>query len=233
MEENSVKIPYKEDGVYNGYMVVLHRSKEADYIEEILDSRCCETWKEAGERIRELNELKKEGTNGWSLTDHVYCMKATDILDKDVIDYLMEKHAASIGWVRADTVLNTKRRDNMDINTKYNEGKAAFTKVWEEFLDTQDVTNYRAALEQWRSTAGYKLAKECGCCVDTDKLTTEDREQYKKFKEARIIFSDSDARGELDVKRTLVKYLMVPNGDIYIPDSWHSNMKEILDFDVN
>lgn len=121
----------------------------------------------------------------------------------------------------------------MDINTKYNEGKAAFTKVWEEFLDTQDVTNYRAVLEQWRSTAGYKLAKECGCCVDDDKLTPEDRAQYKEFKKAKIIFRDSDALGELNVKKRLVKYIIVPDGEINIPDSWHLNMKEILDLDVN
>ena len=121
----------------------------------------------------------------------------------------------------------------MDINTRYNEGKAAFTKIWEEFLDTQDVTNYRAVLEQWKTTDSYKLAKDCGCCVDEDKITAEDREQYKRFKEAKKTFVNSDAFREFHFKRQLVKYLLVSDGGITIPDFWCPNMYEIFDFDVN
>lgn len=98
-------IPYKEDGIYNGFIVTLHRSKKADWYEEILDSRYYDTWAEAGNRVKELNRLKKEGTHGWSLADHTCIDSAKDIINKELIDELMEKYATSIGWVRVDTVI--------------------------------------------------------------------------------------------------------------------------------
>ena len=125
------------------------------------------------------------------------------------------------------------RRATMDINTKYNEGKAAFTKVWEEFLDTQDVINYRAALSEWKATDACKKVYDCGYCVDEDKLTTEEKYQLNKYNDAKKALRESEAYFEFKFKRQLVKYLLVSDGGISIPDFWCTDMINILDFDVN
>ncbi len=121
----------------------------------------------------------------------------------------------------------------MDINTKYNEGKAAFTKVWEEFVDTQDVINYRAALLEWRAVGVYKKVDEDGCCIRGEKITPEDAKQLIKYRDAKNALQSSDAYYEFKFKRHLVKYLLVSDGDIFIPDFWCTNMLDIFGYDVN
>jgi len=123
----------------------------------------------------------------------------------------------------------------MDINTKYNEGKIEFTKVWEEFLATQDVAEYLAALKEWKATEIYQMLRSIllRCCVDENKLTPEQLVQLKTYAVAKNKLKDSVAHSEFRFKRQLIKYLLVSDGRIAIPDSWCTNMLEIFDFDVN